>query len=361
MAGDRSQYAGLAIPKPLCRRPAESRRRRSKQSLKLVGNRTMFQHAVDRLAPLFEPEQIYVVTRQDQSELLSSQVPELPSSNFINEPVGRGTAPAIGLAAIHLLHRDPEAIMAVLTADHFIADQERFRQALEAASSVARDGHLVTLGIKPTSPSTAFGYIEQGQSAGAAYDLRVFRVENFIEKPKMDVARNMVASGRYSWNSGMFVWRVDRILEEFKVQMPGLYARLLDVKAALGEPEAREVLALAWDQVAEQTIDYGVLEHAKDVVVIPIDIGWTDVGSWASLSELLPRDQDGNIFVGPYEEIDTHNTLVFGGKRLIATIGVKDIVIVDSEDALLICAKKREQEVRQMVDLLKAHGENEWL
>lgn len=321
----------------------------------------MFQHAVDRLAPLFKPEQIYVVTRQDQSALLSSQVPELPSSNFINEPVGRGTAPAIGLAAIHLLQRDPEAIMAVLTADHFIADQDRFRQALGAASSVAGDGHLVTLGIKPTSSSTAFGYIEQGQSFGVVYDLQVFRVEKFIEKPKMDVAGNMVASGKYSWNSGMFVWRVDRILEEFKVQMPELYAQLLEVKAALGEPETKEVLAHVWDQVAEQTIDYGVMEHAKDAVVIPIDIGWTDVGSWASLSELLPRDLHGNIVVGPFEEIDTHNTLVFGGKRLIATIGVKDIVIVDSEDALLICAKKREQEVRQMVNLLKANGENEWL
>jgi mannose-1-phosphate guanylyltransferase len=321
----------------------------------------MFQYAVDRLAPLFKPEQILVVTRQDQSSLLSSQVPELPFSNFINEPIGRGTAPAIGLAAIHLLERDPEALMAVLTADHYITDQARFRQALEAASSLARDGHLVTLGIKPTSPSTAFGYIEQGPCVGIAHDLQIFRVEHFIEKPRREVARNMVTSGRYSWNSGMFVWRADRILEEIKGHMPGLYAQLMDVKAALGKPEAEEVLAHIWDQVAQQTIDYGVMEHAEDVVVIPIDIGWTDVGSWSSLSELLPHDQDGNIFIGPYEEIDTHNTFVFGGKRLIAMIGVKDIVIVDSEDALLICAKKREQEVRQMVDRLKANGENDWL
>jgi mannose-1-phosphate guanylyltransferase len=338
-----------------------SRRDRSKQSLKLVGNRTMFQHAVDRLAPLFKPEQIFVVTRQDQNALLSSQVVELPFSNFINEPIGRGTAPAIGLAAIHLLRRDQEAIMAVLTADHYIANQERFRQVLEAASSVARDGHLVSLGIKPTSSSTAFGYIEQGQSVRMVHDLQVFQVKHFIEKPGTDAARNMVVSGKHSWNSGMFVWRVDRILEEFKDQMPELYSQLMDVKAALGGPEVREVLARVWNQVAEQTIDYGVMEHAKDVVVIPIDIGWTDVGSWESLSELLPHDQDGNIFVGPYEEIDTHNTLVFGGKRLIATIGVKDIVIVDSEDALLVCAKKREQEVRQIVDRLKANGENQWL
>jgi mannose-1-phosphate guanylyltransferase len=338
-----------------------SRRGRAKQSLKLVGDRTMIQHAVDRLAPLFKPEQIFVVTRQDQSALLSSQVPELPPSNFINEPIGRGTAPAIGLAAIQLLQKDPEAVMAVLTADHYITNREQFRQALEAACTMASDGHLVTLGIKPASPSTAFGYIEQGKALGMVNDLHVFQVEHFLEKPEMDAARNMVASDHYSWNSGMFVWRVDRILEEFNQQMPGLYAQLMDVKAALRGPDVWNELARIWNQVSEQTIDYGVMEHAGDVVVIPVDIGWTDVGSWESLSELLPQDQDGNIFVGPCEEIDTHNTIVFGGKRLIATVGVKDLVIVDSEDALLVCAKKREQEVRQMVDLLNMNGENQWL
>ena len=171
----------------------------------------------------------------------------------------------------------------------------------------------------------------------------------------------MLASGDFSWNSGMFVWRVDRILAEFQNQMPDLYAQLMEVEAGFGSLDAKGVLARVWNRVDEQTIDYGVMEHARDVVVIPVDIGWTDVGSWASLAELLPTDQDGNIFVGPYKEIDTHNTLVFGGTRLVATIGVQDIVIVDSEDAVLVCAKNREQEVRQMVDLLKANGENHWL
>ena len=338
-----------------------SRRSRSKQSLKLVGERTMFQHAVDRLAPLFQPEQIYVVTRKDQSALLSSQVPDLPLSNFINEPVGRGTAPAIGLAAVHLRQRDPEATMAVLTADHYITSTEQFQQALEAASSIAKDGHLVTLGIKPVSPSTGFGYIQQGESMGIIHGFPFFRVERFTEKPELDVARQMVTSGKYSWNSGMFVWRVDRILEEFQNQMPDLYALLLEVEAALERLDYQAVLVQVWNGVSEQTIDYGVMEHAKDVVVIPVEIGWTDVGSWASLAELLPPDQDGNIFIGPYKEIDTHNTLVFGGKRLVATIGVKDMVIVDSEDALLVCAKKREQEVREIVEHLKTNGESQWL
>ena len=338
-----------------------SRRSRSKQSLKLVGERSMFQHAVDRLTPLFQPEQIFVVTREDQSELLASQVPELPMSNFITEPVGRGTAPAIGLAAIHLRQRDPQAIMAVLTADHYIRETEKFRQVLEAAQSVAAEGHLVTLGIKPVSASTGFGYIKQGQSLGLIRDFPVFRVERFTEKPTLEVAQHMLASGDFSWNSGMFVWRVDRILAEFQNQMPDLYAQLMEVEAGFGSLDAKGLLAKVWNRVDEQTIDYGVMEHAREVVVIPVDIGWTDVGSWASLAELLPTDQNGNIFVGPYKEIDTHNTLVFGGTRLVATIGVQDIVIVDSEDAVLVCAKNREQEVRQMVDLLKANGENHWL
>jgi mannose-1-phosphate guanylyltransferase len=338
-----------------------SRRGRSKQSLKLVGDRTMFQHAVDRLAPLFPPEHIYVVTREDQSALLSSQVPMLSPDNFIKEPIGRGTAPAIGLAAIHLQQRDPDAVMAVLTADHYIANPERFRQVLEAASLLAQSGYLVTLGIKPASPSTAFGYIEQGQEEGTVRDFEIFRVKRFTEKPGIDIAKEMVASGMYSWNSGMFIWRADRILEEMKCQMPELFAQLMEVKTAFGKPEAHEVLARVWNQVTEKTIDYGVMEHAKDVVVIPVDIGWTDVGSWASLAELLPHDQDGNIFVGPCEEIDTRNTLVFGGKRLVTTIGIHDIVIVDSEDALLVCAKTREQEVRELVERLKQNGDNQWL
>jgi mannose-1-phosphate guanylyltransferase len=226
---------------------------------------------------------------------------------------------------------------------------------------VAQDGHLVTLGIKPASPSTGFGYIQQSESLGMVHNFPIFRVERFIEKPALDMAQQMVTSGNYSWNSGMFIWRVDRILNEFLNQMPNLYAQLLEVEAALRSSDYMAVLLRAWNKVTEQTIDYGVMENAADVVVIPVDIGWTDVGSWASLAELLPPDENGNIFVGPYEEIDTHNTLVFGGKRLVATIGVKDIVIVDSEDALLICAKKREQEVRDIVERLKMNGGSQWL
>ena len=204
-----------------------------------------------------------MVTRGEHASMLMEQVPELPPENFIVEPEGRGTAPAIGLAAIHLRRRDPDAIMAVLTADHYIADTEGFRQALTAAAQVAEEGHLVTLGIKPTSPSTGYGYIQQGASLGTVDGSPTFRVERFIEKPDLETATAMVESGEYSWNSGMFIWRVDRILDEFQRQMPEFYAQLAEVEAALGTPAYEATLNRIWPQVAKQTIDYGVMEGAE--------------------------------------------------------------------------------------------------
>ncbi len=338
-----------------------SRRNRPKQSLRLVGERTMFEHAVDRIAPLFQPEQVFVVTGAEHMEALIAQAPELPPENFIVEPEGRGTAPCIGLGAIHLRRQDPEAIMAVLTADHFITDTARFRQVLATAAQVAEEGHMVTLGITPSSPSTGFGYIKQGESLDMVEGFSVFRAERFTEKPSPETALHMVESGEYSWNSGMFIWRVDRILKEFQRQMPEFYVQLAEVEATLGTSGYEATLSRVWPQVAKQAIDYGVMEGAEDVAVIPVDIGWSDVGSWASLSELLPADERGNVVIGPHIGVDTRDTLVFGGKRLIATVGLEGMVIVDTEDALLVCPREREQEVRAVVRRLEEDGRGEWL
>jgi len=338
-----------------------SRKNSSKQTLTLVGERSMFQHATDRLSPLFPMDNIFVVTREDQFTQLSLQVPSLPLPNFINEPFGRGTAPAIGLAAIFLQRKDKDSVMAVLTADHYIADSERFRKALEAAYNLAGDGHLVTLGIKPSNPSTGFGYIQQGKCLVNDQNFPIFQVDHFIEKPDGETASKMVEDGGYSWNSGMFVWRVDRILEEFEKQMPEFFTQLMEVDAAIGKPNYQEVLTRVWNQVNKQTIDYGVMENASDVVVIPVDIGWTDVGSWASMSELNQPNNDGNIIKGPHVGIDTHNSLVISDKRLVATIGIQDLVIIDTNDAVLICTKGREQEVRDVVDRFKEEKLDNWL
>ena len=338
-----------------------SRRDRPKQSLALVGGRTMFEHAVDRIAPIFQPEQIFVVTGAEHVDSLAAQAPELPRENFIVEPQGRGTGPAIGLGAIHLLRQDPEAIMAVLTADHFIVDADRFCQALTAAAPVAADGHLVTLGIAPSFPSTGYGYIKQGESLGRAEEFPVYRAERFTEKPTLETALHMVESGEYSWNSGMFIWRVDRVLEEFQRQMPDFYVQLAQVETTLGGTGYQPTLNRVWPEVVKQTIDYGVMEGAEDVAVIPVDIGWSDIGSWTSLSEILPTDREGNTIVGPHVGIDTRETVVFGGKRLIATIGLEGMVIVDTEDALLVCPRDREQEVRAIVRQLEREDRGEYL
>lgn len=333
-----------------------SRDNRPKQSLNLLGGRTMFQHAVERLEPLFPVQRVWVVTRETHKTLLHDQLPDLHSQNFIIEPEGRGTAPAIGLAALQLSLNDPDAIMAVLTADHYIVDTERFLKVLAAAEQIAKQGHLVTLGVQPTSPSTGYGYIEQGQNLGNVGEFAYFRVKRFIEKPDLENATRMVRSGQFSWNSGMFIWQAKRILGEFERQMPAFYRQLMEIRAVVGCPEYPDVLHRIWSQVAKQTIDYGIMEGAADVAVIPVEIGWSDIGSWSSLVGLLPVDEHGNSAVGPHQGIDTQGTLVFGGKRLIVTIGVQDLVIVDTEDALLVCTKADEQRVKEMVERLKLSG-----
>jgi mannose-1-phosphate guanylyltransferase len=334
-----------------------SRRNQPKQALKLVGERTMFQYAVDRIRTIFPPERILVATLAKYASSLMEQVQELPAKNFILEPEGCGTAPAIGLAAIHISDQDPEACMAILTADHFITNEKRFCEVLAAAEKVA-DGRLVTLGIQPSSPSTGFGYIHQGALAGEQNGFPFYSVERFTEKPDTATAREMVDSGEFSWNSGMFVWQVGRILNEFQRQMPEFHAQLMEVRAALGTSEYRAVLERVWPLVNKKTIDYGIMEGAGDVVVIPVDIGWTDIGSWGSLYDLLPADADKNVFVGPHVEIDTKDTLVFGSKRLVAVMGVHDLVIVDTEDVVMVCSREREQDVKALVEHLnQTHNE----
>jgi mannose-1-phosphate guanylyltransferase len=251
--------------------------------------------------------------------------------------------------------------MVVLTADHFIRDVERFRRVLTAAAQVAEKGHLVTLGITPSFPSTAFGYIQQGEQLYEVDGFAVFRALRFTEKPSPETAFQMVESGLYTWNSGMFIWRVDRIMEEFARQMPDLYDVLMQIDAVLGTPAYEPTLRRLWPELSPQSIDYGVMEGARDVVVIPVDIGWSDVGNWSSMREILPADADGNVVVGEHVGLETRNTIVFGGHRLIATIGLEDMIIVDTDDALLICPVDREQDVREMVRQLREMGRKEVL
>jgi len=329
-----------------------STREKPKQTHRFLGDDTLFQEAVHRIKPLVGLDHVLVVAGNRIVEELGRQEPRIPEANFIVEPAGMGTAPCIGLAAVHVAGRDPESVMVVLTADHHIGDVEGFHAALRTAVDAANNGHLVTLGVKPTEPSTGYGYIEHGDPIDRVRGLGVLRVSRFTEKPDRATASEMVRSGRYSWNSGMFVWRVDRILEEFRSHMPELYDQLVVIGDAVGSSSYMEVLEASWGQMPRETIDYGVMEKASDVVVVPVDIGWSDLGTWSSVMSLLPGDSDGNVVRGRHLGIDTRNSLIFGGDRLIATVGVRDLIVVDTGEALLICDKAQDQRVRDLVKML---------
>jgi mannose-1-phosphate guanylyltransferase len=339
-----------------------SRQSRPKQAIELVDNRTMFQHAVDRLNSILPPERVMVVTAQEYVEILASQVPDVPVENFIVEPMARGTAGAIGLTTVHLKRRDPEAVMAVLTADHYIRDVDRFCRVLSAAARVARNGSIVTLGIEPSFPSTGFGYIRRGERVGEAAGFDVYSVDSFVEKPDAARAVKFLSSGLYSWNSGMFIWQISRIWDEFARQMPELFAKLQTIETALDTPLEPKVLAEVWPQVRKETIDFGIMEGAQNVVIIPVDIGWTDIGDWAAICQLHRPDEMGNVVIGAtHIGVGTRSSFIQGGKKLVATIGLEDVIIIDTDDAILVCARDRAQDVKLIVENLEKDGKVEYL
>lgn len=343
-----------------------SRQSKPKQMLKLVGDRTLFQIAADRLIGLFPMDHVYVVTSASQAVEFQASCPDIPLENYVIEPSGKDTAAAIGLAAITLKQRDPKAIMAVVTADHFIESVERFLQALRAAAEVAEDGYLVTLGILPTFPSTGFGYIQQGDYLGTHQNVVVFRALSFKEKPDRETAVNFLENQDHSWNSGMFIWQVSRVLNEIERQMPELHQALTKVEEAAGTPKLSAVLEAVWQELEKVSIDFGIMEGAEDVAVIPAKgLGWNDVGSWNAMFEVLEADDQGNVFnCKDHLNLETNGSLVFSNReidRLIVTIGVKDLVIVDTGDVLLVCSKEQAQDVRQVVMMLKEQGKRQYL
>ncbi|MBE0690088.1 MAG: mannose-1-phosphate guanylyltransferase, partial [Anaerolineae bacterium] len=314
-----------------------SRKQTPKQFLPLVEEESMFRVSVTRLSPLFTPDRIYVVAGERYAEELKKQAPEIPERNFILEPTARdsGQAAALGVAVIH--KRDPEATITILTADHHIADKAGFRNALAAAYDIAQQGYIVTLGISPSLPSTAFGYIQRGEALAQTRGLQTYHAIKFEEKPPLDVAIRFLTSGAYSWNSGMFTWRAEHALAEFERQRPDYRKQMAQIAAAVDTPAYQDTLRDAWEGFEKKSLDYAVMEHAERIAVIPVDIGWSDVGSWSALYDVLHTDADGNCAHGSAEDwiaIDTNNTLVYSGK-LVATIGVKDLVVVETDDALL--------------------------
>ncbi len=341
-----------------------SRKQHPKHVLPLLGERTLFQSALDRLEGFVSPENILVVTTSSQAEELKKQAPHLLQTNFLIEPQPRGTASVIGLAASVLEKRDPEAVMLVLTSDHYIHNNDLFRLVMGVAVQVARKDYLVTLGITPTFPATGYGYIKRGVALREKFDYPVYRVLQFIEKPDEAKARVLLASGDTSWNSGMFIWRADRILHEFARQMPELKHALDRIGAAWGTPEQNAILLSEWSRLKSETIDYGIMEHAANVAILPAGgLEWSDVGSWDSLFNVLIPDERGNVVVnGELMPLDTHDSLIYStGKKLVVMIGISDLIVVDSDDALLVCRRDQAQQVRQVIEDLKKLQKEEYL
>ncbi len=340
-----------------------SRRRHPKQLLDMVNPRTMLQNTVDRVQPLIPAERIYVVTGAEYSAQVSEQLPDLPAANILVEPSGRSTAPSVGLAAVALSRLAPQGIMISLHADHVIADAARFRELLQVAVELAAEGRLATLGIQPAYPETGYGYIERGRLVRRIHGVPVFAVNRFIEKPPAEQAAAYVRDGHHYWNSGSFVWRLDVILAAIQRWLPELYGQLERISQAWDTPKRQAVLASVWKDVRSVSIDYGVMERAEEIVAVPADIGWSDVGSWASLADILAADDKGNVVLAESEhlDLDTQDSLICAPGRVVATIGLRDMIVVDAGDVLLICPKSRAQDVRQFVEQLRKAGRHELL
>jgi mannose-1-phosphate guanylyltransferase len=341
-----------------------SRQRRPKQFLTLSGERSLLQLALDRIEVLTPPERTWVITGESYVAETQRQLPSLAADRVVGEPVGRDTAACIGLGAALVCREDPDAVMIVTPADHVIEPVQEFRRAAHVAVQMAEEhpSALVTFGIPPTYPAVGYGYIHRGSEAASRQGIGVFRVRAFKEKPPADVAERYVASGEYYWNSGIFVWRAATVLAELHRQRPGLHDAVCRVADAWPTPRRSDVLRAEYPALEKVSIDFAVMEHAAEVLVVQAPYRWDDVGSWLALERLNAQDAHHNTVQAIHAGIHTAGCVIVGDDgRLIATIGVKDLLIVQDGDATLIADRKEEATVKQMVDLLKQKGLDRYL
>lgn len=336
-----------------------------KQLLEIVNKGTMIQNTVKRVSELIDPNNIIVVTNKIQKPLIARQLPQVAPENILTEPQGRNTAPCIGLAALFVKRIDPEAVMVVLPADHLMQDEEEFRRVLRLAIWVAYEsGKLITVGIHPSRPETGYGYIQVIDEDGEVnpyFSRGVYRVKTFAEKPNLETAKRFLQSGDFLWNSGMFIWRVDTILDEIQRSLPELYDELMKVGDSIGGEKFDQVLETAYRIIRNISIDYGVMEKAKEVYVIRGNFGWSDVGSWDEVYRISGKDENGNSVNGKAFLQDTKNTLIHAGDTFVATIGVEDLIIIATEHGVLVCKQGESQNVKEVVDYLRRKQLNDFL
>jgi mannose-1-phosphate guanylyltransferase len=333
-----------------------SRPDRPKQFLPLIGGRSLFQLTVARLREILPPENIFVVSNAQLMPMIRSSIIDLPEENLLCEPSPRNTAPAAAYALAVLRTRYPRFVMACLPSDHYIADTQRYLALVQAARSLAGQGYLVTLGIEPTDPVTGYGYVEQGESLGSNEGLPAFRVRRFKEKPTLDEAKAMLAQGGFYWNSGMFFWRSDVLEEEFRVRQPAI-SRALDRMAVAWKNKDDRSVKQIWESMPSLSLDYGVLEFSDRVAVLPSrGLGWTDIGSWDALVELYAAHPELQTAAsqGVYDVGSESVTVIrkTESRLQLATVGLRDVIIVETDDAILICQKGKSQDVRKIAGML---------
>ena len=343
-----------------------SRKDRPKQFLALAGDVPLLRATVDRLPPLARLDSTFVVCGPAHVAAVRKAVPRLPRGNVVVEPCARNTAPCVGLAALHVKAREPRGVMAMLPADHHIARPEAFREALAAAAAVAEKGAIATIGIRPHAPETGYGYLKVGARLPAAGQARgalaPHKVERFVEKPDVVTAARYLADGSYLWNSGIFAFRADVILDEIRNAMPVLGEQLQVIERALGTPAYARTLKRVFPDCPSTSIDYGVMEKSHRIAVVPAEFGWSDVGSFAALSEVRPVDDQRNVTAGAALVIDGKENVVLGhGKRPLAVVGLDGVVVVDAGDAILVVRRDRAQDVRKAVEELRRRGREDVL
>lgn len=336
-----------------------SRQRVPKQLLKLSGKDTMINETIARISHFIDKKDVFIVTNRLQSERIADITKKnIKRNHILVEPTSRNTAACIGYAAVEIIRKYGDGVMCVFPSDHFIKDNEAFAKTMKQAIEVAhKQDKLVTVGIRPSFPSAGYGYIKYDKSQKNT----VKNVIKFVEKPDYETAKNYVQSGEYAWNSGMFVWKASTILKELKKYMPIAYEKLCVIADSMDTERELETISEVYPSMPNISIDYGIIEHSKDVLMLEGTFEWNDVGSWDSIEALYQKDDKGNINYGEHINIDTTNCVSHSTGRLIATIGVENLIIVETKDAVLVCSKDSAQDVKELVEMLKSQGKTEYL
>ncbi|HUV05285.1 MAG TPA: mannose-1-phosphate guanylyltransferase [Armatimonadota bacterium] len=331
----------------------KSREQYPKQMHALAGDKPLVQEMTERLQRIAGRDRVFIVTNSHHARLIEAMMPEMADHIFV-DPYRRDTAACVGLAAVYLSQIEPDAVMGVFAADHFISSEHEFGRVVRAAEKLADAGRVVTIGIEPTEPETGYGYIEMGDMFDVVDGLRVHRVRRFVEKPNRERARRYLQSKKFLWNSGMFVWSIPTLLGLFERHLPDTHSRLMRIRESLGTSYEDEIADREYEQMQRISVDYGIMEKLDDILVIRGEFDWNDIGSWRTVCDVMPKDGDGNAVKATHIGVDTKNCLILGtGGRVVATIGIEDLVVVDTDDALLICHKDRTQDVKKIVDKLE--------